>query len=109
MNASADSYNLTKIEGSNYSDPEFTWYFPIGVTAIEFMEPKKYGPEFENSVIVGEVLGHLYRFELNDERNGFAFSDPVLDDKLENSREESESIIFGKNFGIITDIKNPIF
>jgi len=105
MNGSTNTDYLTRIEGSAYSDPEFSWKTPIGVTAIEFMDSKKYGSEFENSVLVGDVFGNIYRFELNDDRDGFVFSDPILDDKIEDSREESASLIFGKNFGIITDIK----
>jgi len=105
VNGSIKVHNLTMIEGSEYSDPEFSWKHPIGVTAIGFLDSKKYGKDYGNSVLVGDVRGNIYRFELNDERNGFVFSDRRLDDKVADMPEENESLIFGKNFGIITDFK----
>jgi len=97
--------NLTKLDGSEYSDPEFSWKTSIGVTEIEFLKSEKYGTELANDVFVGDVRGRLYHFNLNEDRTSFVFSDPMLDDLVADSQNETSSIIFGTNLGIITDIK----
>lgn len=97
--------NLTKLEGSEYSDPEFSWKMAIGVTEIEFLKSERYGMELENDVFVGDVRGRLYHFNLNENRTSFIFSDPNLDDLMADNQNETSSIIFGTNLGIITDIK----
>jgi len=103
---SSELSNLISLEGSRYSDPEFSWHAPIGVTAIEFINSEKYGTEYQNDVLVGDSInGNIYHFELNDDRDGFVFSDPLLEDLVADDPKEVESLIFGKNFGIITDIK----
>jgi len=97
--------DLTSIEGAEYSDPEFSWKLSIGITGIEFLNSNLYGEKYENSVFVGDAYGHVYRFELNENRDGFVFDDPKLNDLIADSPEEAESILFGRNLGIITDIK----
>ena len=51
------------------------------------------------------MLENLYLFQLNEQRNGFIFSNGNLTDNISDSFEESEPLIFGKNFGLITDIQ----
>jgi len=96
---------LISFEGSRYSEPEFSWRIPEGLTAIEFLKSKKYGAEYQNDVFIGDVHGVLYHFELNENRDGFVFSDNMLEDLIADNREEAESIIFGRELGVITDIK----
>ncbi len=101
----SETSELVSLDGSNYSDPEFSWKKAIGVTEIEFLNSKKYGKEYENDLFIGDVFGNLYHFELNGTRNGFAFSDPLLEDNVADNQAEASSLIFGKNLGVITDIK----
>ena len=96
---------LVSIEGSRYADPKFSWKSAIAPTAIEFLNSEKYGTNYQNDVFVGNVHGDLYRFDLNEKRDGFVFSNSLQNDLVVDNTEELESIIFGKNFGIITDIK----
>jgi hypothetical protein len=55
--------------------------------------------------------GHLYRFRLNGGRNQFKFNDDRLKDKvadnlfLDDFTTESEEILFGTDFGIVTHIE----
>lgn len=55
--------------------------------------------------------GHLYRFRLNGGRNQFQFDDERLKDgvadnlALDDFATEGEEILFGMNFGIVTDIQ----
>ena len=53
--------------------------------------------------------GHLFRFELTNNRKGIKVSDPRLDDLVADNVGkwnivESESLLFGRNFGIVTEI-----
>ena len=101
---SAKISDLTSFENSKYSEPEFSWKDSIGVTEIEFLKSKKFGSEYQNDVFIGDVNGNLYHFELNENRDGFEFTDPILDDMVAQTHDETSSIIFGKNLGVITDI-----
>ena len=55
--------------------------------------------------------GHLYRFRLNGGRTKFQFEDERLKDTvadntaLDDFTTEGEEILFGTNFGIVTDIQ----
>jgi len=103
---SSDLSNLNYIEGSSYSEPEFSWKYSIGVTGMDFLKSQTYGIDYQNDLFIGDVHGRLYHFELNENRDGFVFSDPVLSDLVSDVEVEAESIIFGENLGIITDIKS---
>jgi len=100
-----DISTLKSFEGSKYSDPEFAWNDTIGVTAIEFLESKQLGDDYQYDAFVGDVHGRLYHFELNEDRDEFIFSEPLLQDKVAHTEQEAESIVLGKNLGVITDIK----
>ena len=102
---SSELSELNSIEGSSYSEPEFSWKYTIGVTGMDFLNSNIYGIDYQNDLFIGDVHGTLYHFELNENRDGFVFSDPLLDDLVSNVKAEEKSIVFGKNFGIITDIK----
>jgi len=88
-----------------YSDPEFSWERPIGVTGIHFVESPLF-PNYHNSVLVGSFSdGVLYKFELNDNRDGFVFEDEQLQDLVLNTDDQTTEIVFGTGFAGITDIK----
>ena len=86
---------------SNYSDPEISWLEPTAVTDIEFINSTSLGPDYTNNILVGDNNnGNLYFFKLNDQRNGLAIQDAVID-----SEEELNNYILGTGFGSITDIQ----
>ena len=104
----ATESELEKLSGYQdyeYSDPEFSWETPIAPTGINFggfNETSKY----DNSVFVGDCnTGNLYKFELNQNRDGFEFSSPELQDKVANKTDSIEELIIGKGFDCITDIE----
>ena len=100
-----DNQNVPIIDGYEYSDPEFSWERPIGVTSIHFIQSTLF-PEYQNSVLVGSFLGGiLYKFELNENRDGFIFDNDELSDLVLNKDDEPSEIIFGAGFAGITDIK----
>ena len=107
--------DLVNLPGSHYADPAFSWLTPIGVTDIEFLKSSKLGNRYANNIFVGDINnGNLYYFELNKDRTGLRFgynSDydnneaALLSDLVADDKAEVSTIIFGKGFGGITDIK----
>ena len=100
-----DNQETPIINGYEYSDPEFSWERPVAVTSIHFIQSSLF-PEYENSVLVGSFLGGiLYKFELNENRDGFRFDSDQLKDLVLDNEDNPSEIIFGTGFAGITDIK----
>ena len=100
-----DNQETPIINGYEYSDPEFSWERPVAVTSIHFIHSPLF-PEYENSVLIGSFGGGiLYKFELNENRDGFRFDDNDLKDLVLNKEDSPSKIIFGTGFAGITDIK----
>jgi glucose/arabinose dehydrogenase len=101
-----DSEDLEDFNGrGKYSDPEFVWEKPIGVTSIKFLNSDKYGKEYENDILVGDINnGNIYHFDINKERTGLGLDGP-LEDKIANTPEETQLAVFARGFGGITDIQ----
>ena len=94
-----------EIQTGIYRDPEFVWQIPIGVTDIKFLTSDKLGEEYENDMFVGDINnGNLYHFELDGDRDELELSGPLAD-KVADGFEEKDDVIFGKNFGGITDLE----
>ena len=88
-----------------YSDPEFSWENPVGVTSISFINSDLF-PAYKNSVLVGDFnTGLLYKFNLNNDRTSFVFNEHELTDLVGNIGDKMHEIIHGTGFGAITDIK----
>ena len=107
-----DNFNteqeLLTFEGKGkYSDPEFVWKQPIGPTALKFLNSDRLGKRYENSMFVGDVdNGYLYNFKLNQDRTGLLLNGPLQDNTADSPDElEEGGVIFGKGFGVITDIQ----
>lgn len=99
--------NLVDFDGKGvYRAPEFmTGNFTIGPTAIKFLSSNVLGKNYQNDMFVGDIHnGNLYRFKLNEDRNGFDFNGTLLD-KVADDKEELKQILFGEGFGGITDIE----
>jgi aldose sugar dehydrogenase len=102
---------LVRFNGSDYSDPEFSWYMPIGVTDIEFLISDKLGDKYENNIFVGDINnGKIYFFELDENRTGFKIrdghnSDGGIGDLVADNDEEASKVTFGNGFDRITDIE----
>ncbi len=95
--------NFKGYPGYVYSDPEFSWEKTIAPTGISFVD-EKWG-SYKNNVYVGDCRGNLYKFQLNDSRDELIFENQDLQDLILNDEDSSEEIIFGKNFGCITDVE----
>ncbi|MBI5697784.1 MAG: PQQ-dependent sugar dehydrogenase [Thaumarchaeota archaeon] len=94
---------LPKYRSYVYSDPEFSWERPVAPTGIAF-GTEKLGQS--DKVFVGDCNnGNIYRFKLDSERMGFVFESPELSDNVLNIDEPMDEILFGTNFGCVTDIE----
>ncbi len=97
--------SLPDYEDYVYSDPEFTWEAPIAPTGLVFAQFNEID-DYDNSLFVGDCnTGNLYRFELNENRDGFEFTSSFLQDNIVNKNETMDEIIIGTGFGCITDIE----
>jgi aldose sugar dehydrogenase len=84
----------------NYSDPEFIWQETVAPTAIKFFDSTKLGAEYENDLFVGDFKSALlYHFDLNEDRTALALSGELAD-KVADSPDELESVIFGRELRI---------
>ena len=76
------------------------------------------GAEYENDLFMGSArsfpenqFGHIYHFELSQpNRRKIDVSDPRLNDRVADNRGkwdqvESESLLIGRNFAIVTDLE----
>jgi glucose/arabinose dehydrogenase len=88
-----------------YSDPEFVWKETVAPTALKFLNSSKLGSQYENTIFIGDVkTGNLYNFRLDSAREQLLL-DPPLDDKVADTPQEIQDIVFGRGFGVITDIQ----
>ncbi|HEU5487256.1 MAG TPA: PQQ-dependent sugar dehydrogenase, partial [Candidatus Nitrosotalea sp.] len=87
-----------------YHDPQFSWYRTVAPTGIAFTSPQGFG-KYKDSVFVGDCNnGNLYRFQLNQNRDGFVFNSPQLKDNEVNIGDSMKEIVFATNFGCISDV-----
>ena len=96
---------IPKIENFEYSNPEFTWDQVNAPTALA-IPGNNWGEKYQNSLFVSDyIFGKIYKFELNDSRDGFIFQDPSLQDLIFHEGDNSDEIIFATEFGRISDMK----
>jgi glucose/arabinose dehydrogenase len=106
---------LFMLPGAHYSDPEFSWKFEIAPAGIGFLNSTALGPQYRGDLFVGAARtllenGFIWRFNLTGNRRKIATDDPRLEDRVADNNNkfditESESLLFGRDFGIATDLK----
>lgn len=106
---------LFVLPGSRYSDPEFSWKHVLAPAAIGFLNSRALGPQYFGDLFVGfsvpEPLGGpLFHFNLTGNRRKIGLDDPRLEDLVADNltfhdMTESESLLIGRDFGVVTDIK----
>jgi glucose/arabinose dehydrogenase len=106
---------LFQLPGSRYSDPEFSWKWAVPPAGIGFLSGHALGPQYAGDLFVGAatpltVGGYLFRFNLTGNRRKIAVDDPRLEDRVADNNAkhditESESLLFGRDFGVVTDIE----
>ena len=106
---------LFRLPLSHYSDPEFSWKHVLAPAAIGFLDSRALGHQYFGDLFVGFSLpqplgGPLFRFNLTGNRRRIDVNDPRLADRVADNltfydMTESESLLVGRDFGVITDIK----
>ena len=97
--------SLPGYEDYVYSDPEFSWEKNVAPTGLDFARFQEIH-NYDNSLFVGDcITGNLYKFELNENRDGFEFTSSFLQDNVVNKNETMDEIIIGTGFGCVTDIE----
>ena len=106
---------LFMLPGAHYSDPEFSWKFEIAPAGIGFIAGRALGPQYEGDLILGAARdflegGHLFRMQLTGNRRKIAVDDPRLEDRVADNLAkfeitESESLLWGVRFGVVTDVR----
>jgi glucose/arabinose dehydrogenase len=98
--------NLTDFNGKGrYSVPKFIWNNTVAPTAVKFLTSDKLGTQYESDLFIGDANnGNIYRFDLNNDRTELVLQGQ-LTDKVADNISENQDIIWGKGFGIITDIQ----
>jgi aldose sugar dehydrogenase len=92
-------------EKGKYSDPEFAWINSVGLTSLKFLDSKKLGEQYEYDMFIGDFHGgNVYDFDLNSDRKQLSLVGE-LEDKKSDNEDELERVIFGQNFGAITDLE----
>ena len=103
------------LPGAHFSDPELSWKFEVGPGGIGFLRGSALGDRYAGDLFMGGSTprlegGHLFRIELTRDRRAVQASDPRLEDGVADNLmkweiTESESLLFGRNFGVGTDVQ----
>ena len=106
---------LFMLPGAHYSAPEFSWKFEVSPGAIGFVAGRALGPNYEGDLFMGAARtslqgGHLFHFNLTGNRRKIGVSDPRIEDRVADNNHkfditESESLLIGRDFGVVTDIQ----
>jgi aldose sugar dehydrogenase len=115
-NENAASINLNPSSSSNLMDfggrgkyraPEFIWFQPVAPTALKFFDSAKLGKQYQNDMFVGDITnGNLYDFKLNQNRTGLVLNGTTLSNKIANSVQDSQPVLFASGFDDgITDLQ----
>jgi glucose/arabinose dehydrogenase len=106
---------LFSLPGSHYSEPEFSWKHVLAPSAIGFQVGGALGRQYRGDLFVGfsttdTLGGPLFRFNLVGNRRMIGVDDARLEDRVADNRTfhdmtESESLLFGTDFGIVTDVE----
>ncbi len=106
---------LFMLPGAHYSDPEFSWKWEVAPGGIGFVDGRGLGPQFDGDLFVGAATanlagGYLFHFNLTGNRSKIGVDDPRLEDRVADNVAkhdviESERLLIGQNFGIVTDIE----
>jgi aldose sugar dehydrogenase len=106
---------LYMLPGATYSDPQFSWRYVTWPGAMSFA-PRSFGRGLAGDLLVsltgnpGAGVGYLLQFPMHVGRRAFEFTAPELADRVADNNAkydltETQSLIIGSGFGIVTDMR----
>ncbi len=105
---------IPQLSDFKYSDPEFSWERTVTPTGLEFVNSDNFSKYGGDLIVASCNFGQLFKFTLNEQRDGFDFSSEHLQDlvanyvELNDDQKDFESmveILFGEGFGCLTDVE----
>jgi glucose/arabinose dehydrogenase len=106
---------LFRLPGSRFSDPEMAWRYEIAPGGIEFLSTRELGRDYKGDLFVGSATqnlrgGHIFRLDIKNNRREVEVDDRRLRDRVADNNAkyditESESLLFGENFGVTPDLQ----
>ena len=105
---------IPPFDNFTYSDPEFSWEKTVAPTGLEFINSEKFSKYNGDLIVASCNNGQLFKFSLNEQRNGFKFNSEHLQDLVLNYNkfddhqmdfEPMDEILFGEGFGCLTDVE----
>ena len=106
---------MVMFPGAQFKDPELAWKYEVAPGGIGFLDSRRLGSRYRGDLFMAgarDLLegGHLFRIELSGNRRSVDPSDPRLNDRVADNINkweitESESLLFGRNFGVGTDVQ----
>jgi aldose sugar dehydrogenase len=105
---------LFMLPGAHFSNPEFSWKFEVAPAALGFVTGSALGQQYHGDLFMGGARdflfsGHIFRMEITGNRRAVGVDDPRIEDRVADNlakfeATESESLVWGQNFGLTTDI-----
>lgn len=105
---------LFMLPGARYINPAFSWKWEVAPGGMGFAG-EGLGPDFQNDLFMGAATpvlagGYLFHFNFTDNKRDLALSDSDLQDRVadnvaKHDITESESLLIGRDFGVVTDIR----
>ena len=106
---------LVMFPGARFKDPELAWKYEVAPGGIDFISGRELGKEYRGDLFVGSARGslrggNLFRLPISGNRREVDPEDRRLKDKVADNVAkyeitESESLLFGENFGVTPDLK----
>ena len=106
---------LFMLPGARYSDPEFSWVWEVAPGGMGFVKSRALGGQFAGDLVMGAATpnlagGYLFRFDLTRDARRIAvgdlrLTDRVADNLAKHEITESESLLIGRDFGVVTDVE----
>ena len=100
---------LFMLPGAEYRDPELSWKFEVAPAGLGFITGRALGPQFDGDLVLGSARtflenGFLFRIQLTGNRRTIA-GPRVIENNNKWDGTGSERFLFGRNFGIGTDVQ----
>ncbi|HEX8342278.1 MAG TPA: PQQ-dependent sugar dehydrogenase [Tepidisphaeraceae bacterium] len=94
---------------AGYVDPQMSWKACVAPTDLQFMPNGRLGNEYRGDLFVATTRGGaILHFDLTRDRDRLALTgvlaDGVADSTDANRLAESEGVLFGRDFGTITEL-----